>query len=225
MDLILIIFIFVVYEKVKKENSIGDEIMIKSDVFNIKNYKETKVSELKPKLGRNDLIEKYCLSPVESAISDRTCENGGIETWILPKNNLNDLQKLKQRLTELESYVLEQYRTRKDDEIINGIWLDEIITAFYSGGRKIQQLDYLENYLDYYKTEVLPFRKIRGQRITDSTIKKQITIINKIKDFIKSQNIKVYNTKLIDLWYDEEFMDKWYDSSLETKIALSETEE
>ena len=104
---------------------------------------------------------------------------------------LSDFEKLKHKLIELESYVLEQYRTRKDDEIINGIWLDEIITAFYSGGRKIQQLDYLENYLEYYKTEVLPFRKIRGQRITESTIKKQITIINKIKDFIKSQNKKI----------------------------------
>lgn len=49
--------------------------------------------------------------------------------------------------------------------------------------------------------------------------------LNDFKKFLKSQNIKVYNTKLIDLWYDEEFMDKWYDSSLETKIALSETEE
>ena len=49
--------------------------------------------------------------------------------------------------------------------------------------------------------------------------------LNDFKNFIKSQNIKVYNTKLIDLWYDEEFMDKWYDSFLETKMALSETEE
>ena len=49
--------------------------------------------------------------------------------------------------------------------------------------------------------------------------------LDDFKNFMKSQNIKVYNTKLIDLWYDEEFMDKWYDSSLETKIALSETEE
>ena len=49
--------------------------------------------------------------------------------------------------------------------------------------------------------------------------------LNDFKNFIKSQNIKVYNTKLIDFWYDEEFMDKWYDSSLETKIALSETQE
>ena len=49
--------------------------------------------------------------------------------------------------------------------------------------------------------------------------------LNDFKIFMKSQNIKTYNTKLIDLHYDEEFMDKWYGSSLETKIALSETEE
>ena len=49
--------------------------------------------------------------------------------------------------------------------------------------------------------------------------------LDDFKIFIKSQNTKMYCTKLIDLWYDEEFMDKWYDSSLETKIALSETEE
>ena len=49
--------------------------------------------------------------------------------------------------------------------------------------------------------------------------------LNDFKNFMKSQNIKIYCTKLIDLWYDEEFMDKWYGSSLETKIALLETEE
>ena len=49
--------------------------------------------------------------------------------------------------------------------------------------------------------------------------------LNDFKNFIKSQNIKVYNTKLIDFRYDEDFMDKWYNSFLETKIALSEIEE
>jgi integrase len=107
------------------------------------------------------------------------------------KELLIDLQTLKQKLSDIESYVLKQYKDRKDDEIINGVWLDEVLEAFYSGGRKIQQLDYLENYLDYYRNEVLPFRKTRGKRIEESTIKKQITIINKIKDFIKSQNKKV----------------------------------
>ena len=155
-------------------------------------------------LSKKDNAPIYCYFSIGRGkfYQRKTRETINPENWNTkkgePKNiqsgtqkNLNDLQKLKQRLTELESYVLEQYRTRKDDEIINGIWLDEIITAFYSGGRKIQQLDYLENYLEYYKTEVLPFRKIRGQRITESTIKKQITIINKIKDFIKSQNKKI----------------------------------
>ena len=49
--------------------------------------------------------------------------------------------------------------------------------------------------------------------------------LDDFKNFIQSKNIEIYCTKLIDLWYDEEFMDKWYDSSLEIKIALSETEE
>ena len=49
--------------------------------------------------------------------------------------------------------------------------------------------------------------------------------LDDFKIFIKSQNIKMYCTKLIDLIYDEDFIDKWYDSFLETKIALSETEE
>ena len=49
--------------------------------------------------------------------------------------------------------------------------------------------------------------------------------LDDFKIFIKSQNTKMYCTKLIDFRYDEDFMDKWYYSSLETKIALSETEE
>lgn len=49
--------------------------------------------------------------------------------------------------------------------------------------------------------------------------------LDDFKIFIKSQNTKMYCTKLIDFRYDEDFMDKWYNSSLETKIALSETEE
>lgn len=101
---------------------------------------------------------------------------------------LKSIKDKKETLLKLESYVLEQYRTRQCDEIINGIWLDEVITAYYSGGRKIQQLDYLDNYLEYYQKEVLPFKKIRGQRISESTIKKHISIIRKIKEFLESLN-------------------------------------
>src|SRR5690606_7061389 len=104
------------------------------------------------------------------------------------KTTLKHIEEVKKHLSEIESFILEQYRKRDDNELINGIWLDEVINAYYSGGRRLVQLDYLDNYLEYYKTDVLPFRKNRGKRIADATTKKQITIIGKIKDFIKCQN-------------------------------------
>ena len=63
---------------------------------------------------------------------------------------------------------------------------------------------------------------VSDERDYTSVVQSQL---NDFKNFIQSKNIEIYCTKLIDLWYDEEFMDKWYDSSLEIKIALSETEE
>ena len=107
------------------------------------------------------------------------------------KELINDLQTLKQKLSDIESYVLKQYKDRKDDEIINGVWLDEVLEAFYSGGRRIEKLDYLDVYLEHYKTEILPYRKYRGKKITPNTIKKHETLINKLQEFIKSENRKI----------------------------------
>lgn len=104
------------------------------------------------------------------------------------KDVLKHIDDVKKNLIKIESFILEQYQKRDETEIINGIWLDEVLTAFYNGGRKIAQLDYLDNYLEYYKTDVLPFRTNRGKRIADATTKKQITIINKINEFIKAGN-------------------------------------
>jgi integrase len=95
---------------------------------------------------------------------------------------------LRSRLNKMQDFILDQYRERSDSDIINGEWLEEIITAFYSGGRKLKQLDYLEFYLKYYREEVLPFRKHRGKLITPATVAKQKTIINKIQEFLDSLN-------------------------------------
>lgn len=104
------------------------------------------------------------------------------------ENTLKISEDLKQRLSEIETFILEQYRKRDETELINGIWLEEIITAYYTGGRRLQQLDFLDNYLEHYLVKVLPFRKNREKEITISTIKKQKTIILKIQDFLKSLN-------------------------------------
>lgn len=43
--------------------------------------------------NRKDLAEKFCLKPIQLALENRIHPNGGIETWIIPKNNQTDLQK------------------------------------------------------------------------------------------------------------------------------------
>jgi hypothetical protein len=42
---------------------------------------------------RQDFVKEYCLYPLEIALTNRTSDDGGIETWIIPKHNLSDLQK------------------------------------------------------------------------------------------------------------------------------------
>lgn len=112
--------------------------------------------------SKNDnapIYVRFSISAKES-FKRKTRETINPENWNAkkgtPKNitsanqkTLTDLENLKQKLTDIESFVLDHYKKRDETEIINGIWLDEIIQAYYSGGRRLQQLDYLDNYLDY----------------------------------------------------------------------------
>ncbi len=50
--------------------------------------------------GRKDLIEKYCHTAIIIAIKERSCSNGGIETWIIPNANLSQLQKKQKYLNK-----------------------------------------------------------------------------------------------------------------------------
>ncbi len=40
----------------------------------------------------NHLVDEYCAKAISISIEDRSTENGGIETWIIPKNDLTKLQ-------------------------------------------------------------------------------------------------------------------------------------
>lgn len=103
------------------------------------------------------------------------------------KDTLTRIDEVKKNLIKIESFVLEQYRKRNDTEIINGDWLNEVINAHYTGGRRIEQLDYIENYLEHYLTVILPFRKYKGQPIAHRTRQKQETIISKFQEFLKTE--------------------------------------
>lgn len=103
------------------------------------------------------------------------------------QSTLNHIDEVKNNLVALETYILEQYRKRTDIEILNGDWLNEVISAYYSGGRRIEQLDYIENYLEHYLTVTLPFRKYKGQPIAHRTRQKHETIISKFQEFLKTE--------------------------------------
>jgi len=45
------------------------------------------------KSKRKDLVEKYAIIPIQIVLENRINLNGGIETWIIPKNNKTTLQK------------------------------------------------------------------------------------------------------------------------------------
>ncbi len=120
--------------------------------------------------------------------------NGKINATGKPKNIksgtksfLTDHENLKQRLSALQNFVLNQYAQRTETEIINGDWLDEVINAFYNDGKRTIELDFIDNYLTHYKTNILPFRKYRGQPITHRTQQKQETIISKFQEFLTTE--------------------------------------
>jgi hypothetical protein len=44
-------------------------------------------------IKRPDFIDKYCENPLNISLNERSSDDGGIETWIIPIHNLSDLQK------------------------------------------------------------------------------------------------------------------------------------
>jgi hypothetical protein len=56
-----------------------------------------------------------------------------IQRTALTKDDLQKQNELVSTLNKLETFILEQYRKRNETEIINGDWLEEIISAYYAG--------------------------------------------------------------------------------------------
>ncbi|WP_090079598.1 phage integrase SAM-like domain-containing protein [Halpernia frigidisoli] len=156
---------------------------------------------LQSKNGNAPIYARLSVSKFQT-IKRKTRETINPDKWEAkkgaPKNiksgtaeTIKDLENLKQKLSAIESFVLNAYNQRNETEIINGDWLSEILEAFYNGGRKIEKLDFLPNYLDYYETYILPFRKYKGSPIAYRTKQKQITIISKLKSFLQTLNKNV----------------------------------
>lgn len=119
---------------------------------------------------------------------------------------LNNHELLKRKLAEIKSFILKKYAERKENDIINGDWLDRIITAYYNNGVEIVELDYIDNYLEHYKTHILPFRKYKGKPIAYRTQQKQETIILKFLEFLKTQKKKRLKVSDYDIAMGNKFV-------------------
>ena len=120
--------------------------------------------------------------------------NGKINAKGTPKNVksgtkefLTEHENLKTRLSNLSSFIFKEYQKRNESEIINGDWLDQVINAFYNDGKRSIELDYIDNFLEHYKTIILPFRKYKGQSISYRTKQKQETIVSKFQEFLQTE--------------------------------------
>jgi integrase len=160
--------------------------------FIIQSKKPNAVIYVRFSIGSNQVYKRKTRETVNP--ENWNAKKGAIiQRTALTREGLENQTEQINTLTKLESFILEQYRKRNETEIIGGDWLAEIIDAYYSGGRKIERLDFIENYLEHYKTDILPFRKYKGKPITKGTRQKHLTIIDKFQEFLKTekQRLKV----------------------------------
>ena len=64
------------------------------------------------RINAQELIQGYCIPPINTCLANNVCDNGGIETWIIPKNNRTALQKLQVTFNE------ERWGTGPDIEVV-----------------------------------------------------------------------------------------------------------
>jgi integrase len=108
-----------------------------------------------------------------------------IQRTALSKESYDNQLKLVSTLNKLRTFILDEYKTCLDSDSINGDWLENMIDLYYSGGRKDEPLDFIDNYLEHYKLHILPFRKYKGKPISQRTKQKHLTIIDKFQEFLK----------------------------------------
>ncbi|WP_373708852.1 phage integrase SAM-like domain-containing protein [Kaistella sp.] len=105
----------------------------------------------------------------------------------ISKDEKETLDKLSVQLEKIKTFVSEDLKRFELTELTLES-LKGSIKAFYNGGRHVVELDCLENYLNYYQKNLLPFRTYKNNPISERTKRKQITVIEKMKSFIKTLN-------------------------------------
>lgn len=134
-----------------------------------------------------------------------------------PKTNDPFNKNLKVDLKNLEVFVEKELNISNSNAVdITSLWLKDAITKFL-GKSEVKELDYLVDYTKQYIERLKNKSNSNGQKgVSEATIKKRTTILNKI---VKFQNYTKRKLKVkdVDLKFREEFID-----FLDTEEKLSE---
>jgi len=129
------------------ENSRGDDIVIKNDIFDIKTYENSKIIELKPKIGRNDLC--YCGSgkKYKNCCSKKDQEEEHIRNKLAQIETLSDKYFTVKEYIEISGYPL----TRFDFFLIELLNATGSILYKYNKISKDKSKEIIKNLFDYSK--------------------------------------------------------------------------
>ncbi|MBS9767071.1 MAG: phage integrase SAM-like domain-containing protein [Flavobacteriaceae bacterium] len=99
-------------------------------------------------------------------------------------NNLNKrLEELETDLTDLKNLIHNRYNNRKDYEVINKEWLENILHPKTENKNTVP-----DRLVDFYKY----FLKVRTDELAESTIKKHNSILKRLVNFEKETNSITY---------------------------------
>lgn len=122
-----------------------------------------------------------------------------------PKPNDADSKQLKNKLKELDVYIIKQYNEAYTKGVeINSNWLIETIDEFH-GRTKPNKTEFLTQYGKEF-LEKLPYKVTRnGTRTSKDTITKYTTIVKKLTEFEQFSK-RTYLLKEVDLEFKDEFV-------------------
>jgi len=123
----------------------------------------------------------------------------------IPKDTENKL--LKNKLKELEVSVLKNYNSANSTGVVvDGNWLESKVDKFFERNQE-KNLDHLINYCDHFIEKIrIKSKRLEKNSLSTFTVKKYITIVNKLKAFEKYMK-KKYLLKDVDLNFRDKLIE------------------
>lgn len=103
----------------------------------------------------------------------------------IPQEQAQKIERIRDILHHLKSFLFSQYTSRGTAEI-NALWIKNKVEEFYEG-KKINDLNKMENLIYFYLTEILPHEKNKGRFLRLDTIRNKKHFAGRFLDYLKQE--------------------------------------